>query len=414
MGQYFSDVVEQAIEDLYYCYDAARAAAAADALFAAAQAGDGDACYVLSRCCSGTCYSWDCHPFKEDTAAAYALLHRGVSLGSAVAVLGALRIDMLTPELRQQMPFANLHEAWAAVYEKAAAGCLFCQYMIGNTYYFLDVIEIEDRRASEFATRDAWDNWRREQMAQSLPWFEKAFAGGMGLAGRNLYQYYLFGRGALVPPDPARAQAIRRQGAKLGYPDWMYSYALYLYDEAGQKQAGLDLARQAAQRGQLNAWNIVGDAYFAGRVVPRDPAYALQCYQKATACNDAYAHVSVGALYFRGEGTAQDYAKAVQYLERAYALDEKHQSGAAMLGVCYLLGYGCRPDYGRAKALLERAQNSCYKNYGLGLLYAEGLGVPEDIAKGVEFLQAAGSYPPAQEALKRYKKSLFGVWRRRG
>ena len=32
---------------------------------------------------------------------------------------------------------------------------------------------------------------------------------------------------------------------------------------------------------------------------------------------------------------------------------------------------------------------------------------------GVEYLKAAGNYEPAIEALKHYKKSLFGVWRRK-
>ena len=46
-------------------------------------------------------------------------------------------------------------------------------------------------------------------------------------------------------------------------------------------------------------------------------------------------------------------------------------------------------------------------------MYAEGIGVPEDIEKGVRYLQAAGDYEPAKVALKQYKKSIFGVWRRR-
>ena len=32
---------------------------------------------------------------------------------------------------------------------------------------------------------------------------------------------------------------------------------------------------------------------------------------------------------------------------------------------------------------------------------------------GVEYLKAAGNYEPAIEALKHYKKNLFGVWRRK-
>ena len=62
--------------------------------------------------------------------------------------------------------------------------------------------------------------------------------------------------------------------------------------------------------------------------------------------------------------------------------------------------------------LLEKAEPSICRSYGLGMMYAEGIGVKEDIRRGVDLLKAAGEYPPAKEALKRYKKSLFGVWRR--
>ncbi len=47
------------------------------------------------------------------------------------------------------------------------------------------------------------------------------------------------------------------------------------------------------------------------------------------------------------------------------------------------------------------------------MMYAEGIGVRENIEKGVEYLKAAGNYEPAVEALKHYKKILFGVWRRK-
>ena len=49
----------------------------------------------------------------------------------------------------------------------------------------------------------------------------------------------------------------------------------------------------------------------------------------------------------------------------------------------------------------------------LGYLYGRGLGGPEDIAKGVEYLQRAGGYGEAKEELRRYKKTFFGKWVRR-
>ena len=49
------------------------------------------------------------------------------------------------------------------------------------------------------------------------------------------------------------------------------------------------------------------------------------------------------------------------------------------------------------------------------MMYAEGLSVREDIEQGVVYLNRAAwaNYEPAKEALTHYKKSLFGVWRRK-
>ena len=411
MGKYFSDVVDKAIEALYYCCDNDKAAAAADALLLAAKEDDGDACYILSRCFSGSCYSWEYHPFEENEAAAYAMLHQAISLGSAAAVLGALRMDMLTPELREIMPFESIKEAWDVIYEKAENGCAFCQYMIGNTYYFLDIIEIEDRKESDFANKGAWNEWKRQQIKQCLPWFEKAFSGGMILAGRNYGHYYQYGRGEYIPPEPGKEVSIIRQGAERGYPEWMYAYAHYLaYTEDNDKEA-LPWALKAAEAGHLWSWHIIGDIYWNGRAVERDLPYVLQCYEKTAGYgNDSYACRQLGRLYFHGWGTEVDYARAVQWLERD---EESEYIKYDLLGICYLLGRGCRQDPARGKAFLEKSQDSPCKSYGLGMMYAEGIGVRENIEKGVEYLKAAGNYGPATEALKRYKKSLFGVWRRR-
>ena len=411
MGKYFSDVVDKAIEDLYYCCDNDKAKAAADALFLAAKDGNGDACYFLSRCFSGSCYSWKYHPFEENEAAAYAMLHQAISLGSAAAVLGALRMDMLTPELREIMPFDSIKEAWGVILEKAENGCPFCQYMIGNTYYFLDIIEIENRKESEFANKKAWNAWKQLQMEQSIPWFEKAFSGGMILAGRNYCHYYQRGRGDYILPEPEKAVPIIRQGAEQGYPEWMYAYASHLaYTDENHKEA-LPWALKAAEAGHLCGWHIVGDIYWDGKAVERNLPYALQCYEKtASYGNDSYACRQLGIMYFHGYGTAVDYARAVQWLEKD---EEPEYTKYDLLGICYLLGYGCQQEPARGKAFLERSKNSPYKNYGLGMMYAEGIGVREDIEKGVEYLKAAGNYGLAMEALKHYKKSLFGVWRRR-
>lgn len=86
---------------------------------------------------------------------------------------------------------------------------------------------------------------------------------------------------------------------------------------------------------------------------------------------------------------------------------------AYVLSRC-LSGYGCQKDPARALQLFREVDyTSDLLNYGLGTIYTEGLGVPQDIKKGVEYFQKAKDYAPAQEALLQFKKTLFGKWGRR-
>ena len=104
----------------------------------------------------------------------------------------------------------------------------------------------------------------------------------------------------------------------------------------------------------------------------------------------------------------------MRYFEQSYALNPDN-TNLGMLGICHLLGWGCaqNPIRGRTLLAMTSCLDSPYKSYGLGRMYAEGIGVPEDIEKGVQHLQAAGDYKPAKEALMQYKKSFFGGWRRK-
>lgn len=414
MGKYFSDVVDQALEDIYYCYDVSRAARVIEPLTAAAEAGDGDASYILSRCLSGPQYSWKYHPYQCDDDKVEEYVRKSILQGSAMGVLGSMRCGMFTPEMKEKMPFKNLKEAWDVVYEKAQEGSLFCQNMIGNTYFWLDIVDIEEKRMEDFPSKEAFGAYLRESTLACIPWFEKAFKGGMGFAGKNLYHLYQSGEEGLVQPQPQKAQEIARLGAELGYPDWEKNYGAELLKQSGREMEGLRYCESAAGKGELSAWYQVGFAYQTGKIVPKDYPYALSCYEKGLADTESVGcYNKAGELYFLGEGgIAKDYAKAVKLLTHAH--EQGSNWGNDMLGICYLFGYECQKDPVNARKLFEEANyTSDLKNYGLGLIYAEGMGIAEDIKKGVEYLQKAKEYAPAQEALQRYKKTLFGKWVRK-
>ncbi len=415
MGKYFSDIVDQALEDIYYCYDNDRAAIIVEPLRAAADAGDGDASYILSRCLSGPQYSWRYHPYQDNDDLVEEYIKKSIRQGSAMGVLGSMRCGMLTPEMEAVMHFNSLQEAWDVVCKKAQDGCLFCQNMIGNTYFWLDIVKIQNKSINDFPSREAFVQYLRESTLACIPWFEKAFRGGMGFAGRNLYNLYASGEEGLVAPQPEKAKEVAKLGADLGYPDWMETYGIELMKQPGREMDGLNYCEEAAKKGQLSAWYNVGLAYQNGTFVRKDWPYALACYEKGLADPEkSGCYCKAGELYFLGQnGVAQDYTKAVQLLEHAHS-HNKNNWGNDMLGTCYLFGYGCQRDPGRAKSLFEETNySSDLKNYGLGLIYAEGMGTAEDIRRGVEYFQKAKDYAPAQEAMQRYKKTLFGKWVRK-
>lgn len=416
MGKYFSDAVDNAIEAIYYTYDRERAAAAIQPLADAANAGDGDAAYILSRCVSGPQYSWDYHPFQANDEAVEHLIRQSIVQGSAMGVLGAMRCGMLTPEMEEAMKkhYSGLQEVWNVVYEKAQAGCLFAMNMIGNTYFWLDVVRIENKGPQDFPSKAAFGQWLRENELKCLPWFQRAFEGGMGFAGRNMYNLYNDGEEGVMEPDKSKAEAIARRGAELGYPDWQERYAGFLIKQEGRAQEALNLYFAAAKQGQLSSWYYIGKAYQEGKLVPKDCVQAMKCYELGLQDPEQIGCANrAGELLFLGkDGIPQDYARAVQLFEQAHG--QKNTWGNDMLGTCYLFGYGCQRDPQRALMLFQEVDySSDLLNYGLGTIYTQGLGAPEDIKKGVEYLQKCKNYAPAQEALLKFKKNFFGKWVRR-
>ena len=57
--------------------------------------------------------------------------------------------------------------------------------------------------------------------------------------------------------------------------------------------------------------------------------------------------------------------------------------------------------------------NSSDTCYLFGMMYIRGLGVAQDLPKGIAYLQSAGNHKEAREELLHYRKTLFGKWVRR-
>lgn len=413
MGKCFSDAVEQALDYIYYHMEQGKGKEGLQLLEQASAAGDGDASCILARCLNGYQYVWAGHGFPEDENRATQLLHKGVEQGSALAVMICMRTGDLTPSMEEKMPYADLQEVFQAVLQKAQQGDPFCQYTVANSYFWWDFLRIQGKSAESFPSFEEFQSYLRENIRQCEDWFWKAFRGGIYFAGNNLMHYYREGDEDLILPQPEKVDDVYRIGAERGYPPYEYMYGEHL-EEKGRNQEAVEWFRKAAEHGEHSAWYELGQAYRAGKGVAKDGAKAVQCFEEGLRHNPE----SVGCLNLlgymslRGEEIQKDYAKGFQLLSEANRLGNNWN--LPYLAECYLYGQGTRQDYKKAMDCLNRIEDKGGDAlYMLGCIYAQGLGVPADIKRGVAYLQQAGNHAQAKEELLKYKKTFFGKWVRR-
>lgn len=411
MAKHLSDEVKQALQDIYYNERTGRGHEAFALLERASAAGDGDASCILARCLCGRQYVWKGHGFPEDDARATRLLHLSVEQGSAIGVLVALRSGELTPSVQKKMPFANLQEAFGEVLALAEEGDAFCQYTVANSYFWWDFLRIQNRGRDSFSSQAEYKAYLQQNISQCEGWFWKALRGGMYFAANNLNQYYTKGDEDIILPQPEKAKDIWKTGAEYGHPLQQSIYADEL-EKAGRPEEAFHWYKLAAEGGEPGGWYDVGRCYFSGIGTQQDEAFAVQFFERELPSGHIGAHNLLGKAYLFGRGVAQDYAKAFQLL--SFAHSQGSTWGVFYLAQCCFYGRGTVQDYGKARQFLDEMDWEYWEaDYLRGMMYARGLGVAEDIPRGVAYLQKAGNHAPAKEELLHYKKTLFGKWVRR-
>lgn len=411
MGKTLSSEVRQALEDIYYNERTGRGKEAFALLERASAAGDGDATCVLARCLCGHQYVWKGHGFPEDDGRAVRLLRKSVEQGSALGVLVALRSGELKPDMERKMPFASLQEAFDEVLALAQEGDAFCQYVIGNVYFWWDFIRIQKKDRNSFSGPAAYKAYLKENISKCEDWFWKAFRGGMYFAANNLNRYYTKGDEDIILPRPEKARDLWRIGAEAGHPIHQAIYAEEL-EEAGRKEEAFQWYRKAAEGGNPGALTDLGRCYFEGIGTEKDAAYAVKCFEKELPAGNLQTYNLLGKAYFYGKGVRQDHDKAFQLL--SYAYDKGSRWGVFYLAKCCFNGWGTAQNYSMTLRYLDEMNWEYWEaDYLRGLIYGRGLGVEADIPKAVEYLRKVSGHEDAKQELKHYKKTIFGKWIRR-
>ncbi len=348
MEKVFSDKTEEGIRLIWMQFDPEKTAEGVRLLREAADAGDPDALCFLARTYMGERYVWEYAALEINGEKAASLLKEGIRRGSACAALLAMRCGELTPSARKAMPFASLKEARDDVLGKAEAGHPFCQYMIGNTYYFGDCFEI-DGIDPQTAFHDP-DGLRADTARRALPWLEKALNGGLSDAAKNLYNLFSGSEG--FPRDRGRQWEIALRGASAGNPYWEERCGKMCREENGREAEAMRWFRQAAHHGQASSWFHIGSHYERGLGVDKDPAKAAEAYRNGAEKGSSDAQQALGIMAAFGRGVPQDPAQAAYWLR--LAADDEKPLACGVLGHCYLRGLGVQQDDGEAFALLDR------------------------------------------------------------
>ncbi|MCR2832502.1 tetratricopeptide repeat protein [Parerythrobacter lacustris] len=147
--------------------------------------------------------------------------------------------------------------------------------------------------------------------------------------------------------------------------------------EQGKMGEAIELIRQAADAGDVEAMTFLGMSYEKGQDVAANPATAATYYRMAADRGDPYAQWRLGIMIDSGavEGSPE---QAVELFRKA--ADQGNTGAMASLAVMLAAGKGLPQDFAEARRNYEMAarKGNAHGLQGLGVLHLEGQGVPQD------------------------------------
>lgn len=404
MSDFFDNRVEYAINNIWVNPRSGNGQEALRGLQEAAVEGDGDACYFLARCYSGSCFVDPGLGFESNDEKAEEWYNKSIELGSAVGMMGAMRVGGFKPRCGDfvHAPYTSKREIWDRVIEMARGGQIFCKYMIANAYFYGDAVELAGLKINSAADV-------RSLQYKAVQIYEEIVSAGMVMGLGNLINILTSGDYGM-PVDKERAKHWEEKGAELGIA--VYEIKLGKRIAETQPVRAMELFKSAAEHGNAEGYLELGKMYSYCSKTARNLPVAKMYFEKAIELDPEAIgpYNRLGEIYFKGgDGLEVNYQAAVECFLKVI---DRNEWCSDMLGICYLRGLGVSADYEKAKKLLEKYPKERLSCIGLGEIYAYGLGVPVDIAKAMTFWDKFPEDPVIAEHRKNFKKTLFG-WKKR-
>jgi clan AA aspartic protease (TIGR02281 family) len=120
----------------------------------------------------------------------------------------------------------------------------------------------------------------------------------------------------ILPPAPIIAPAVPPQVLTVAEMVKRANAARYGFDRPKDYAEAMRWFRKAAEQGDAQAQNEIGDMYMKGHGVPRDNAQAMRWFRKAADQGLAKAKDNIGYLYFHGLDVPQDCVAASKWTGR--------------------------------------------------------------------------------------------------
>ena len=271
----------------------------------------GDAYALLARVYAGPRFTWAESGFPEDNMRTYQCLHDSIRRHSPIGTLQALRIaGSITPTVRRDMQL-SFDDAFRIVCEYAEQNDAYCQYIMGNVFFWGDYRTIDTaKQLLEPAQAPFGQRLQRAFRSKSLResiatlrgttdeetlqtearehakfWFNKALNQGLAMFQGNLRNIYI------DEGDYENARRVARSAAELGNPTMML-YTGLDHHEKGEFNEAFTWFTKGANLGQPECIAELADYYYhfykqpmLRATIPYDPVKATELYQQAATKN---------------------------------------------------------------------------------------------------------------------------------
>ena len=271
----------------------------------------GDAYALLARVYAGPRFTWAESGFPEDNMRTYQCLHDSIRRNSPIGTLQALRIaGSITPTVRRDMQL-SFDDAFRVVFDYAQKDDAYCQYIIGNVFFWGDyhtitpakqllapdkasfgqrlqrVLQSKSLREGIATLRGTADEETLQAKSREYAkfWFKKALEQGLAMFQGNLRNIYI------DEGDYENARRVARSAAELGNPTMML-YTGLDHHEKGEFTEAFTWFTKGAELGQPECIAELADYYYhfykqpmLRATIPYDPVKATELYQQAATKN---------------------------------------------------------------------------------------------------------------------------------